>query len=193
MKAREGDLIKTMSNVIFDVKGLVHPSNKIIAFPRFIPSTQGTRQGKNDLYDKVYNLGDRFKYLQKNHPDLIVFDPIFGETMCEVPINKIAEHYQPTEKLASLRVCKNLNTLENKALRLATALKEKAGIPWRAIGISGSIMAGLTNEKSDIDPLVYGVENSRKAYAALKKLLTTVDSVERNSRRSSTSVRRIPR
>jgi predicted nucleotidyltransferase len=176
MKAREGDLIKTMSNVIFDVKGLVHPSNKIIAFPRFIPSTQGTRQGKNDLYDKVYNLGDRFKYLQKNHPDLIVFDPIFGETMCEVPINKIAEHYQPTEKLASLRVCKNLNTLENKALRLATALKEKAGIPWRAIGISGSIMAGLTNEKSDIDPLVYGVENSRKAYAALKKLLTTVDS-----------------
>ena len=37
-------------------------------------------------------------------------------------------------------------------------------------------MAGLTNEKSDIDPLVYGVENSRKAYAALKELLKTGDS-----------------
>ena len=37
-------------------------------------------------------------------------------------------------------------------------------------------MAGLTNEKSDIDPLIYGVENSRKAYAALKELLTTSDS-----------------
>ena len=37
-------------------------------------------------------------------------------------------------------------------------------------------MAGLTNEKSDIDPLVYGVENSRKAYAALKELLKTEDS-----------------
>ena len=46
---------------------------------------------------------------------------------------------------------------------MATTLKEKAGIPWSAIGISGSIMAGLTNEKSDIDPLVYGVENSRKS------------------------------
>ncbi len=176
MKAREGDLIKTKSQVVFDVKGLVHPPNKVIAFPRFIPSQQGTRQGKDALYGKVYSLGDRFKYLQENHPDLIVFDPVFGETMCEVPIDLIVEHYQPPEKLASLRLSKNLTALENKALQLATALKEKAGIPWSSIGISGSIMAGLTNEKSDIDPLVYGVENSRKAYTALKELLKTEDS-----------------
>ena len=176
MMAREGDLIKTVSNVVFDVKGLVHPKDKVIAFPRFIPSAQGTRQGKDALYGKVYSLGDRFKYLQENHPDLIVFDPVFGETLCEVPIDQIAEHYQPTEKLASLHTSKNLSTLEGKALRLATTLKEKAGIPWSAIGISGSIMAGLTNEKSDIDPLVYGVENSRKAYAALQELFKTEDS-----------------
>jgi predicted nucleotidyltransferase len=176
MKAREGDLIKTKSNVVFDVKGLIHPPDKIIAFPRFIPSPQGTRQGKDALYGKVYSLGDRFKYLKENYPDLIVFDPVFGETMCEVPIEQIAEHYQPTEKLAKLRKTKNLSNLENKALQLATTLKEKADIPWSAIGISGSIMAGLTNEKSDIDPLVYGVENSRKAYSALKELRTTTDS-----------------
>jgi uncharacterized protein len=176
MLAREGDLIKTKSQIVFDVKGLAHPPNKIIAFPRFIPSPQGTRQGKNALYGKIYSLSDRFKYLQDNQPDLIVFDPVFGETMCEVPIDQILEHYQPTEKLASLRTSKNLNVLENKALKLATTLKEKAGIPWNAIGISGSIMAGLTNEKSDIDPLVYGVENSRKAYAALKELRQTKGS-----------------
>ncbi len=176
MKAREGDLIKTKSNVVFDVKGLVHPPNKVIAFPRFIPSPNGTRQGKDTLYGKVYSLGDRFKYLQENHPDLIVFDPVFGETMCEVPLEQIAEHYQPTEKLAELRNTDNLSTLENKALQLATTLKEKADIPWSAIGISGSIMAGLTTEKSDIDPLVYGVENSLKAYTALQQLLKEAGS-----------------
>ncbi len=176
MKPREGDLIKTTSNVVFDVKGLVHPPNKVIAFPRFIPTAQGTRQGKDTLYGKVYNLSDRFKYLQENHPELIVFDPIFDETLCEVPEDKITEHYQPPKKLKALRISKNLNVLEKKALRLATTLKEKADIPWNAIGISGSVMAGLTNEQSDIDPLVYGVENSRKAYAALKELLTTADS-----------------
>ncbi len=172
MRAREGDLIKTKSSVVFDVKGLTHPDGKIIAFPRFIPLPQGTRQGKDAAYDKVYNLGDRFKYLQENHPDLIVFDAVLGETMCEVPVDQVAEHYKPEEKLWALRSAKDLTVLENKALRLAETLKAEAGIPWSSIGISGSIMAGLTTEKSDIDPLVYGVENCRKAYAALKKLFT---------------------
>ncbi|MGD0202978.1 MAG: hypothetical protein ABSC20_03630 [Candidatus Bathyarchaeia archaeon] len=162
--------------MVFDVKGLVHPAGKIVAFPRFIPSPQGTRQGKEGTYGKVYNLGDRFKYLQENHPDLIVFDPVFGETMCEVPIAQVAEHYKPEEKLWSLRTSKDLTVLENKALQLAETLKKEANIPWSSIGISGSIMAGLTTEKSDIDPLVYGVENCRKAYAAVQKLLKDENS-----------------
>jgi len=176
MRAREGDLIKTKNKVVFDVKGLVHPEEKIIAFPRFIPSPQGTRQGKENTYGKVYNLGDRFKYLQENHPDLIVLDPVFGETLCEVPISEVAVHYQPSEKLAALRTSKHKTVLESKAVQLAVELKKEANIPWRSIGISGSIMAGLTNDKSDIDPLVYGVENCRKAYAALQKLLKKEDS-----------------
>lgn len=172
MKAREGDLIKSKSYVVFDVKGLIHPPGKIVAFPRFIPSPQGPRKGKDSNYGKVYSLDERFKYLQENHPDLIVFDGVFGETMCEVPEGQVAEHYKPEEKLWALRTAKDLNVLENKALRLAETLKKEAGIPWSSIGISGSIMAGLTTEKSDIDPLVYGVENCRKAYSALQKLLT---------------------
>jgi predicted nucleotidyltransferase len=176
LRAREGDLIKTKSNVVFDVKGLVHPASKIVAFPRFIPSPQGTRQGKDSNYGKVYSLGDRFKYLQENRPDLIVFDIVFGETLCEVPITEIAEHYQPSEKLASMRTSKHLTALEKNAVRLAETLKTEANILWSSIGISGSIMAGLTTEKSDIDPLVYGVETCRKAYSALKKLLKEEDS-----------------
>jgi len=176
MKAREGDLIKTRSNVVFDVKGLVHPTDKVIAFPRFIPSPTGTRRSKDSMYGKVYSLSDRFKYLQENQPDLIVFDPVFDETMCEVPINQITEHYKPEEKLWSLRSAKDLTVLESKALQLAQTLKAEANIPWSSIGISGSIMAELTSEKSDIDPLVYGTENCQKAYFALQKLLKKQDS-----------------
>ncbi len=172
MRAREGDLIKTKSNVVFDVKGLVHPVDKVIAFPRFIPSPTGTRRSEGNTYGKVYSLSERFKYLEENQPDLIVFDEVFGETMCEVPVSQIAEHYKPEEKLWSIRQTKELTVLENKALQLVETLKAEANIPWSSSGISGSIMAGLTTEKSDIDPLVYGVENCRKAYAALKNLLT---------------------
>ncbi len=176
MLAREGDLIRTTSNVVFDVKGTVHPPDKIIAFPRFIPQADGMRKGRGASYGKVYSLSDRFKYLQQNHPDLIVFDPVFGETLCEVPTSQIAEHYKPEEKLWALRTAKDLTVLEDKALQLAKTLKAKADIPWSSIGVSGSIMAGLTTATSDIDPLVYGAENSRKVYAALQQLRETADS-----------------
>jgi hypothetical protein len=96
--------------------------------------------------------------------------------MCEVPIKEVAEHYKPEEKLWALRTSKDHTLLESKALQLAQTLKAEANVPWSSIGISGSIMAGLTTEKSDIDPLVYGVENCRKAYAALQKLLKNPDS-----------------
>jgi predicted nucleotidyltransferase len=176
LNAREGDLIRTFNNVVFDVKGLVHPKDKVIAFPRFIPSSEGSRKGKKATYGKVYSLSDRFAYLQANYPDLVVNDPVFGETLCEVPIEQVAELYEPTEKLAKLRTAKNLTSLEEKALQLAVTLKERADIPWSAIGISGSIMAGLTTPTSDIDPLVYGIENSHKAYRALGELRETEGS-----------------
>jgi hypothetical protein len=176
MKAREGDLIKTQSGVLFDVKGTVHPADRLIAFPRFIPDPTGPRKTATGNYGKVYSLTDRFNYLQTHHPELIVYDTVFGETLCEVPTNQIAAHFQPAEKLAALRTAQSLSPLEAKALQLATTLKEAADIPWTAIGISGSIMAGLTTDTSDIDPLVYGVENSHKAYIALKKLRAEPDS-----------------
>jgi predicted nucleotidyltransferase len=171
MKAREGDLIKTENHVIFDVKGLVHPPNKLIAFPRYIPSPQGTRQGQKNLYGKIYRFSERFKFLEQHMPDLIVHDPVFDEILCEVPIGTVVKHHEPIEKLRLLRTSKGQRGLERKALQLAETLKEAADVPWSAIGISGSVLVGLYTSKSDIDPVVYGVENCRRAYAALESLL----------------------
>jgi predicted nucleotidyltransferase len=171
MLAREGDLIKHKSNVIFDVKGLIHPDDKVVAFPRYIPNPEGPRRGKDSSYGKVYSLGDRFKFLQQHLPHLIVFDEVFGETMCEVPVDEITQVYRPQEKLEAIRSGVPQNIFESKALQLATDLQMEADIPWSAIGISGSILAGLTTTTSDIDPLVYGVENCRKAYTALQRMI----------------------
>jgi predicted nucleotidyltransferase len=176
MRAREGDLIKTKDNVIFDVKGLVHPPNKVIAFPRFIPSPQGSRGHRKDLYSKVYSLTERFKFLEQNSPDLIVHDPVFDEALCEVPIVSIKKHYKPIEKLGRLRMSKTLEDLERKAVQLAEDLKEAANIPWSSMGVSGSLLVGLHTLKSDIDPVVYGVESCRKAYSALQSLLKDNES-----------------
>lgn len=171
MQAREGELIENKDGIIFDVKGLIHPSNKIIAFPRFIPTTKGNRTRKKLAYTKIYNLKERFEFLKENFPELITYDSIFDETLCEVPIENIIKHYNPIEKLEKLRISKKVTNLEKKAVDLLTILKEKANIPWKSIGISGSILVGLSNLKSDVDPVIYGTENGFKAYRALKKIL----------------------
>jgi predicted nucleotidyltransferase len=173
MRAREGELIKTRNNVIFDVKGLVHPPNRIIAFPRYIPSAEGTRGHSGSLYGKVYSFTDRFNFLQENTPELIVHDEVFDATLCEVPTDQITTHYNPVDKLQKLRSAKTLSDLERKAVHLAEDLKEAADVPWSSIGISGSLLAGLYTLQSDIDPVVYGAESCRKAYAALESLLET--------------------
>jgi predicted nucleotidyltransferase len=176
LQAREGDLIKTKDNIVFDVKGLVHPPNKVVAFPRFIPSCQGTRGNNKTLYQKIYNLSERFEFLKKNAPGLIVEDPVFGESLCEVPCEAIKKYYKPIEELRKLRNCKTLEGIERKAMQFAEELKKAAKIPWNSIGISGSVMVGLFTVKSDIDPVVYGVENAQKAYSALRNLIANEDS-----------------
>jgi len=182
MRAREGELIRTDNQVIFDVKGLVHPPNKLIAFPRYIPSPEGNRRGEKGLYGKIYSFSERFQFLEQNMPSLIVHDPVFDATLCEVPVDTVVERYDPVEKLRLLRTSKTLDDLERKVVHLAEELQEASGISWSSIGISGSVLTGLTTLQSDVDPVVYGLENGRRAYEALEGLLDDAAGFKRYTR-----------
>jgi predicted nucleotidyltransferase len=171
MKAREGDLIETKTGIIFDVKGLVQPRDRIIAYPRYIPDGSGNRKRKQVHYRKVYALAERLEFLEKTFPHYIIRDFVLGETLCEVPIEDVAKLYTPVEKLKELRGAEELDRLERQALQMAELLKEKAKIPPEAVGVSGSLMAGVHTSASDIDLVVYGSDNCRKAYSAMETML----------------------
>ncbi len=167
----EGYLIESIENVIFDVKGLVHPPNKIVAFPRFIPDLEGSRRRGKIRYRKVYSISDRFSFLEKNLPDYVVYDPVFDEKLCEVPLQKVKKVYSPVQFLKTLRKRRKLNSLEFEALKCLNILKENSNVPWNGLGISGSLLVKMHSETSDIDIIVYGSENCWKVYYALQKLL----------------------
>ncbi|MEM3874198.1 MAG: hypothetical protein QXU45_03610 [Candidatus Bathyarchaeia archaeon] len=173
---REGYLIESVEGVIFDVKGLVHPPDKVIAFPRFISDLKGPRIRKGVRYGKVYSLSERFAFLERAIPECVVHDPVFDEKLCEVPLEKVKKAYSPVEGLRRLRKSEKLDSLERTALQCLTTLKEKAKVPWNKLGVSGSVLVGLHTMASDIDPVVYGTENCRKVHATLKKLLEEGDT-----------------
>jgi len=171
MRTREGDLVENVEGLVFDVKGLVHPPSRVIAFVRYFPDKKGERRKNEATYGKVYSLSKRYALLKERYPQYLVRDPVLDETLCEVPIGDIKKHYNPVAKLQELRDSKELDELQRKALQLAELLKQTADIPWASIGISGSILAGLHVSRSDIDPIVYGSENCRKSYSALNESL----------------------
>lgn len=167
----EGTFIKTKANIIFEVKGLMHPQNKVVAFPRFILDPKGNRTHESLSYRKIYSIPERFTFLKQNYPNYIVHDPIFDEKLCEVPLEDVKKVYSPVSRLQRLRKGQSLDKLEFAALQCLKVLKEKSGVAWSKLGISGSLLVGLHTETSDIDPVVYGVKNCLKVHAALRKLL----------------------
>jgi predicted nucleotidyltransferase len=177
MKVREGDLVETRDGVIFDVKGLVHPPDRAIAFIRYFPNKKGQRTRNRVTYDKVYSLSDRYSILRENLPSYLVYDSVFDETLCEVPTSDIKRHYRPTEKIEELRDSKDLDPVACIALRFARLLKQESGISWRSIGISGSVLADVQTPDSDVDPIIYGSENCRRVYSTLKSLIHKENSV----------------
>jgi len=171
MKSREGDLIESFGGLIFDVKGLIHPPDRTIAFIRYFPERKGERRRDKMTFDKVYSLSKRYALLKERFPQYLVYDSIFDETLCEVPECDVKRHYKPEKELQKLRGSEKLDSLVTKALQLAGLLKEKANVAWNALGISGSILVMLHREGSDVDLIVYGSKNCFRVHDALGCML----------------------
>ena len=176
VNAREGDLIETKDNIVFDVEGVVHPPDRVVAFIRYVPDNKGSRERDGTRYSKFYNLSKRYALLKQKYPQYLVDDPVFNTLLCEVPHEDIKTHYQPAQGLQKLRNRNNLDEAEIAALRFMEILKENSGVEWSKLGVSGSILVGLQEPASDIDLVVYGTKTGYRVAETMKKLLEDKDS-----------------
>jgi uncharacterized protein len=176
MKAREGDLIETKDNIVFDVKGLVHPPDRVVAFIRYVPDLGGERKRDGKRFTKFYALAKRYELLKREYPQYLVNDPVFNTLLCEVPTQDIKTHYQPTKGVRKLLNKKNLDEAEQAALNFMKILKKKSGVQWNKLGVSGSILANLQEPASDIDLVVYGTKTGYQVAETMKKLLEDKNS-----------------
>ena len=173
---REGDLIESRGKIVFDVKGLVHPPDRVVAFIRYVPDPKGSRQRDGTRYSKFYSLSKRYALLKQKFPQYLVSDPVFNTLLCEVPCEDIKQHYQPAQGLQNLRNRNNLDEAEKTALQFMEILKENSGVPWSKLGVSGSILVRLHEPSSDIDLIVYGTETGYRVAQTMKKLFEDKDS-----------------
>ncbi len=178
MKAREGQFIQTFDNFIFDVKGLVHPPDRIIAFVRYVPDELGNRELKNRKFRKIYDLTERFEYLQNIHPEYIYYDEVFGTELMGVLKKDITQIYDPIRKLKEIIKLPPKNKLHQSLIEMMKIL-EKYGANIDHMGISGSILVDLETTTSDIDLICYGKKNCKELRSILIKIYENNERIKK--------------
>ncbi len=177
LKFREGDFLQIKDGAIFEVKGLLHPPERVIAFIRYIPDPNGNRNLDGRSYKKVYSIEKRYEILKKIYPHILIYDDVFNEYLPEIQHSSIIHSFLPSRELSSLRKKARLDDIQKKALVFIKILKREANMGWNDIGITGSICIGLYNYTSDIDIIVYGKENCLRVHNVMQNLLKSKENI----------------
>jgi predicted nucleotidyltransferase len=175
-KAREGDFVETVDGLIFDVKGLIHPPDRLVAYLRYLEDPFGDRKRGERIFSKVYSLNEREKILESKFPHYLYYDSIFGEKLEGVPVDFVSKLYRPAERILDLLQSTNLDQVESQSVKLAKTLHDLSSVHFSNLGLSGSVLVNLQAENSDIDLMVYGRKNCRLVYETLKQLMQTKSS-----------------
>jgi len=168
-KAIEGFFVESVEGLIFDVKGLVHPPDKIVAYVRYVPSKEGDRVRDGKRYRKIYSLSERMAFLEANYPQYIYDDPVFNIRIQCVPIDRISKIYDPCEYLSRL-MNEAKSEVEKQVVEFVSLIIAHSGINLDNIGVTGSLLVGLAREDSDIDLVVYGKDACLRVYRVLRDL-----------------------
>ncbi len=164
----EGYFLITSENLIFEVKGVVHPQDRIIAYLRYVPEDSPNKSSLH--YRKLYNLNERYEYLNSRFSECLWLSKVHGRVIQSVPKRKIASILGPVEGLAQMKNnCGTLSRLGEATVMLAERLVQTTGVAWSDIGITGSQLLGIATDRSDIDLVVYGSTACRKFYDILSE------------------------
>jgi predicted nucleotidyltransferase len=137
LRTRLRDFIITHDDWIFAVADYCHEGG-IRSILRYVPDPEGKR-GKDKKYRKL-DFDDAFVFMKKERPEWV-------NDVHIIPWDSVKQILAPNERLPEL-VKKN-----SKVKAIVNALK---AIPLDKMGVTGSLLAGLENESSDIDFIVYG-------------------------------------
>jgi predicted nucleotidyltransferase len=172
----EGYFVRTTDGLVFEVKGVVHPKDRVIAYLRYVPSSDSSTG-----FRKVYNLREREIYLEEKYPEYLWTSKPHGRVVQSVSRNKISTILDPVDFLAQLRNSDDLTPLQHHTIVLTKKLVETTGIGWSDIGLTGSQLVEVAGEESDIDLVVYGLKTCRKFYSGLNTMIDNIPEIKRYS------------
>ncbi|NHJ32319.1 MAG: hypothetical protein FK732_05620 [Asgard group archaeon] len=184
-KPVEGFFIKSVDNLLFDVKGLSHPQDRIISFVRYVPVKFLKTNQKDSLknYYKIYDLKERYEFLRENFPKYLYEDPMGRGLLQAVTKEDLLKIYNPVQRLQQITRAEkeNLDSLEKLVRKFGNKIMKICDINSRNLGVTGSIMVNLHSKKSDVDLVVYGKKDGLEVYQGMSSIFEKHDNISRYS------------
>lgn len=173
--AIEGFFFRLESGDIFYAKGVVHPPGYVVSYPKYVVDLFGDRVNRYGVrYRKLSRLSEEREYISSRYPSYLRYDEFYCRDVVVVPLAEIAYTYNPIDRAREIIELSMkdpvLADVKDMLIDIASATNV------REIGVSGSILVDLYREDSDIDIVVYGLENGYKVYEYLR------DAVDRDPR-----------
>ncbi|MDH5745662.1 MAG: nucleotidyltransferase domain-containing protein [Candidatus Bathyarchaeota archaeon] len=185
----DGDTFVAKEGFIFNVFGYEHPSNRVFAFLKYIPSkfkklfnvrflerTWKSERLKLFRAEKLYTAQNYQTFLEtfrNNFPNYVYFCPFREKEVISTPLNSIKKVYVPKECLRWLIRIKSKDSLQEMTLDLIDLLSSESGISVDDFGVHGSIALNMHTPRSDMDIVVYGAQNFRRLEKTIDKLVKT--------------------
>ena len=185
-KPKDEDFLETHDGLLCRVLGYLHPPDGYIAYPHYArdPGAE-VASGVKGSYRKLpqrfnaQGIAGTIRYLEQHYPHYVVDDPVQGVRLPRVLRRCVRRYLCPEHRLAAL-LQRPRDPLEALVRTLTVTLADAAGVATSALGVTGSILAGLHDpETSDIDLVCYGREATRRLKSVLAShRLPDLDPVE---------------
>lgn len=174
-KPKDRDFLRTQEGMFFCVTGYLHPSDRYTAYLKYSPAPVGKWKSAEVSYRRelayyhVSQVADTIAYLERYYPQYVHYCPVRDITFSMVPHHYVSKYYAPEQRLGEIFEDPQ-DPLEEEVRAFASEIAAISGIQVGDLGVTGSILLGIHDPRfSDIDLLVYGLENSLRVRAALKE------------------------
>ena len=163
------DFIETPEGFLFCVVGCVHPRDRVIAYLKYVPDSNGKWGSEGRRFRRtmqtysVLQVLSNIEMLKQKYPQYVFNSRVLGIMMSAVPRWLVKRHFKPREQLSQLLVSSSRDELEQDIVDLVDKLSEDSKVDKSSFGITGSVLTDIHHEDfSDIDITVYGLSNSTK-------------------------------
>jgi len=172
---RDRDYFETMEGWIFQVLGDIHPEGRTWSCLKYVPGEGEWGDGERRFVRvfREYSVSELLRligFLEERQPSYVFLDPTVNARVIAPPVDRIVRTFSARRRLGELVEAGAGGVLERKLVSLVEYLSERSGVPVTYFGVTGSILVGIQHERSDIDLVVYGMENVWRVLETMQEL-----------------------